>query len=98
MFSGYIPVGQFIVEQERALLIAEALMILSELNVDWSPPYFMIDYSEAELNAISSVFPNSQVYLCDFHREQAWSRWIRSGKSLRFVLLRTKAFFVLFPL
>ena len=75
---GYIPVGQFIVEQERALLIAEALMILSE----WSPPYFMIDYSEAELNAISSVFPTSQVYLSDFHREKAWSRWMRSGNGI----------------
>ena len=30
----------------------------------------MIDYSEAELNAISAVFLSSEVYLCEFHREQ----------------------------
>ena len=35
------------------------------------PRFFMSDYSEAELLAVESVF---QVYLCDFHREQAWLR------------------------
>ena len=41
----------------------------------------MVDYSEAELNGILAVFPNSEVYLCKFHREQAWTRWIRNGKE-----------------
>ena len=30
----------------------------------------MTDYSEAELLAIEKCFPGTQVYLCDFHREQ----------------------------
>ena len=77
---GYIPVAEFIIEQESAILIAEALKIISLWNSEWSPPYFMIDYSEAELNAILAVFPETEVYLCEFHREQAWTRWIRSGK------------------
>ena len=77
--SGYIPVAEFIIEHETAELISEALKILSQWNSQWIPPYFMIDYSEAQLNAILSVFPESQVYLCEFHREQAWTRWTRNG-------------------
>ena len=76
---GYIPVAHFIIEQESAFHIAEALKIVSCWNSGWVPPYFMIDYSDAELNAIVTVFPKAEVYLCEFHREQAWTRWIRSG-------------------
>ena len=41
----------------------------------------MVDYSEAEVNGILAVFPNSEVYLCEFQREQAWTRWIRNSKE-----------------
>ena len=40
----------------------------------------MTDYSEAEIAAIETCFPNVTVYLCDFHREQAWERWTRDSK------------------
>ena len=40
----------------------------------------MSDYSEAELSAVEAVFPSTKVYLCDFHREQAWVRWTRDHK------------------
>lgn len=40
----------------------------------------MSDYSEAEILAIESAFPNTQVYLCDFHREQCWERWTKDHK------------------
>ena len=39
----------------------------------------MIDFSKIELNAVQSVFPHATTYICEFHREQAWPRWIRSG-------------------
>ena len=45
-------------------------------NPDWCPPFFMSDYSEAEHLAITQVFPQCTVYLCNFHREQAWERWV----------------------
>ena len=35
----------------------------------------MCDYSEAELVALVDT-----VYLCDFHREQAWDCWVRDHK------------------
>jgi len=60
---GYIPVAYFIVEQESAFHIAEALKIISSCNSGWNPPYFMIDYSDADLNAILTVFPKAEVYL-----------------------------------
>ena len=40
----------------------------------------MCDYSEAELVALGEVFPTTTVYLCDFHREQAWDHWVRDHK------------------
>ena len=40
----------------------------------------MSDYSDAELGAIEQAFPHCKVYLCDFHREQAWERWVRDRK------------------
>ena len=77
--NGYIPVAEFIVERETETSIAEALQIISNWNKEWKPPCFMVDYSTAELNGILAVFPRADVYLCEFHREQAWTRWIRNG-------------------
>ena len=37
----------------------------------------MSDYSEAELAA---AFPGVSVYLCDIHREQTWTCWVRDHK------------------
>ena len=40
----------------------------------------MTDYSDAEIIAIESMFPQCKVYLCDFHREQCWERWVKDKK------------------
>ena len=80
--SGYMPVAEFIVERETETSIAEALQIISDWNKEWKPPCFMVDYSAAELNGILAVSPSADVYLCEFHREQAWTRWIRNGKFI----------------
>ena len=39
----------------------------------------MTDFSEAEINAIEHCFgrDGTKCYLCDFHRLQAWDRWIK---------------------
>ena len=67
-------------QSERHEDIAEALSLLKESNPLWQPKYFMTDYSEAEMPAIEQVFPDSWIFLCDFHREQAWQRWMRDSK------------------
>lgn len=74
----YQVVAEFIVENETGDSISEALRIIYNWNNDfWAPRFFMTDYSEAEINAIEDVFDNCTVYICDFHREQAWGRWIK---------------------
>lgn len=40
----------------------------------------MSDYSVAESMAIENMFPQATLYLCDFHREQAWERWTKDHK------------------
>ena len=78
---GYKVVAEFICENEDAESIAEALRIIKSWNSGWNPRYFMVDYSLAEINAIEEVFPNAAAYICDFHRKQAWNRWVRSSKN-----------------
>ena len=74
---GYSVVAEFVIQSETAQQISEALAILKQWNPHWKPSFFIIDYSEAELGAIEEVFPSTKVYLCDFHREQAWERWCK---------------------
>ena len=73
----YTVVAEFIVQSEGAENIAEALRIIKNWNTNWCPPFFMMDYSDAEQLAINTVFPQCTVYLCDFHREQSWMRWVK---------------------
>lgn len=77
----YIPVAQFVTEDETSESIQEALQILKNWNPDWCPAYFMVDYSEAEINSIKAEFESTKILLCAFHREQAWERWSRSGNT-----------------
>ena len=58
---GYSVVGEFVVQSETADQIAEALSMLSTWNPEWQPPYFMTDYSEAEMGAITKIFPTCKV-------------------------------------
>ena len=51
--------------------IAEALQMIKDWNPNYSPKFFTSDYSKAEMLAVEKVFPDTKVYLCDFHREQS---------------------------
>lgn len=77
---GYSVVAEFITQAEMAEAISEALEQLRKWNPQWKPKYFMTDYSEAELLALEQSFPGTEIYLCDFHREQAWERWTNLRK------------------
>ena len=59
--------------------IIEAMSILKEENPTWKPKHFMIDFCEQEINAIKTVFPQTFVFLCDFHQEQAWELWVNKS-------------------
>ena len=53
---GYTVVAEFVIRDETAEKIEEAIEILKQWNPEWIPKFFMSDYSEAELLAIESVF------------------------------------------
>jgi hypothetical protein len=76
----YSVVAEFIIQSETAEFIHEALSILKAWNPTWEPQFYLTDYSDAEIAAITKAFPNTQVYLCEFHREQAWERWVKERK------------------
>ena len=78
--SKYMIVAEFIVQSESADSILESLNIIRQWNPAWNPNFFMCDYSDAEIAAIEQAFPGIVVYLCDFHREQAWTRWVHDRK------------------
>lgn len=54
----YQIVGSFVVQSETSESIAEALRVISGWNPSWNPLYFMVDYSEEEMSAITSLFPS----------------------------------------
>lgn len=37
--------------------------------------FWIVEHSEAEINALSSMFPDSRPLLCNFHRAISWSEW-----------------------
>ena len=77
---GYSIVADFIVQFETASHIEEALKTLRKWNPLWQPSHFMSDYSDSEISALEATFPGIKAYLCDFHREQAWERWMKDHK------------------
>jgi len=77
---GYMVVAEFVVQSEESDKIHEAIEVIKQWNPKWNPRYFMCDYSETELLALEASFPGVKVYLCDFHREQAWERWAKNTK------------------
>jgi len=81
---GYSVVAEFIIQHEDTASISEALQIL---RTKWDEHgiqvgNFMIDCQQSEENAIQAMFPESVVYLCAFHRLQAWLRWLVNMKNV----------------
>ena len=76
----YKVVATFVIQYETTNGIAETLSVIKDWNSNWSPSYFMTDFSEEEIGAIEQAFRDSFVYICDFHREQAWERWMKQAK------------------
>ena len=77
---GYCTVAEFITQSESSNSVDEAISILKQWNPTWNPPVVLCDYSEAEMSAIKSAFKSARIYLCDFHREQAWTRWVSNNQ------------------
>ncbi|XP_013393643.1 uncharacterized protein LOC106161284 isoform X2 [Lingula anatina] len=77
----YQVVAFFVVQQETRESIAEALTIIRNRTPEVIPEYGMVDFASEEILALEDVYLGIQVYLCDFHREQAWVRWLNKGSN-----------------
>lgn len=82
---GYSVVAEFIVQHETKKSIMQGLRTIKgwlhnaqdrPAEWSWEPKFFMTDFCEREIVAIEEVFPESFVFICDFHREQSWTRWV----------------------
>ena len=73
---------RIIIQHEDMTSITKALTNLHKRwdECDIEVGNFMIDCQQSEENAIRAVFPDSVVYLCVFHRLQAWLRWLVNTK------------------
>ena len=76
----YTVVAEFVIESENTDQIFETLSVIKLWKPSWYPKYFISDYSKAEMRAINMLFPETQLYFCEFHREQAWERWVKDIK------------------
>ena len=61
-------------------------MIKIDLQIirDWNPTviqkFGMVDFDEKENNALDKLFPNTEVFIYSFHREQTWTRWTNKSE------------------
>lgn len=53
----YAVVATFLVENEKTVSLIEALNLIKEWTPNWTPHNFMVDFSEAEISALETVFP-----------------------------------------
>lgn len=81
-------VGTIILQCENEELLTDGLHMLKQWNPSWCPKFSMTDKSTVELAAIGNVHPTCIRLLCDFHRAQAWERWV--SKSANDVLPRDR--------
>ena len=59
----FFNLADFVVQDEDAPSIYEALKILRKWNPAWKPPFFMTDYDFREINAIESC----NILFCEFN-------------------------------
>ena len=50
-------------------------------NPEVLPKYAFVDFDERKIVSLESIYPNIEVYLCHFHREQTWNRWVNKAEN-----------------
>jgi transposase-like protein len=73
-----IPLAWYITESSDSNAIRTWLRKLKEDGWE-DPKNVILDNDDAEINAIRSIFPQSNVFLCWWHLKYAWRRWIRKN-------------------
>ncbi|XP_038046190.1 uncharacterized protein LOC119720552 isoform X2 [Patiria miniata] len=77
----FIVVAVFAVEKETVANIKEALGVIRAWNPWWCPSSFMVDKCSTEINAVKELLPDVRIYISDYHRRQAFARWIGRKES-----------------
>ena len=62
-------------------MIKKGLRIIRDWNPTATPKFGMADLDEKEINALKVLFPDIEVFIDSFHREQAWTRWTNKSKQ-----------------
>ena len=60
-------------QEESNEMITKALKIFKEWNPMVSPKYAFVNFDEREITSLEIVFERVNVFLYDFHKEQAWN-------------------------
>ena len=60
---GYCVVAKFVVQDENAQKLLDAVNVLRGWNPEWNPPFFLCDYSEADISASEQAFPGIIIYI-----------------------------------
>ncbi|KAG8176734.1 hypothetical protein JTE90_003365 [Oedothorax gibbosus] len=79
---GYQPVAVIITQYETKEAILEALIVVKEWNPEIVPKFGMVDFAMEEILALELAFSGIKVFICTFHREQAWTRWTSKAVNI----------------
>ena len=73
-------VGVLVFQEETKDIIKTGLQIIHDWNPTVIPKFGMVDFDEKEISALEELFPDIEVFICSFHREQAWTRWTNKSE------------------
>ena len=67
-------VGVLVFQEEIKDMIKKDLQIIRDRNHTVTTKFGMVDFDEKEINALEKLFADTEMFICSFHREQAWAR------------------------
>nr|XP_054773909.1 uncharacterized protein LOC129282002 [Lytechinus pictus] len=71
----YQLVAGFVGEAGTAEAVEEGFLVMKDWNPNWKPEFFVMDHKVEMMEMIKRVFPGSDVFVSDFHREKLWKEW-----------------------
>jgi hypothetical protein len=78
----YIPLAFCLLPDKCTQTYRDLLLLImtecSKLNLTFCPKHVVADFEKAIYNAVSAVWPQSQILGCRFHLRQAWWRKIQA--------------------
>ena len=67
-------------QEETKDIIKKDLEIIHDGNPTVIPKFGMVDFDEKEINVLEELFGDIEVFICNFHREQTWTRWTNKSE------------------